>query len=202
MSYDVELQWESGEITQHKYLEVEKPNKVKKTRYIIDNVFPNNIFGNIEEFVMGNNINWNYAQGTVNKEDLDWRFTSTIYHSKSGFMSNRYQIFSPIFDFLHVQTLVNVKLNCDIYTQTPEQRFFHTDSSFYGDFSFTAILYFNDCNGKTIFEDGAEVQSKRNRMVIFNSSEKHAGVTQTDMPRRCLLNINFLANEIPIGTEF
>ena len=39
-------------------------------------------------------------------------------------------------------------------------------------------------------------------MIVFNSSERHAGVTQTDVPRRYLMNINYLANAMPVGEEF
>jgi hypothetical protein len=64
-------------------------------------------------------------------------------------------------------------------------------------------MYFNDCNGKTIFKDGATVESKRNRMLIFNSEYEHAGITQTDEPRRYVLNTNFFADPktIPTGTS-
>lgn len=202
MIHDIGVRWDSGEITQQKYVDIEKPKNIKNKRYIIDNVIPETMFGCIEKYITGMDINWNYQQGTVNEGDSDWRFSNVVYHSKSGFKSNKYAQFSPIFDFLHAQTLISVKLNCDIHTQIPEQRQFHTDNSFYGDFSFTAILYLNDCNGKTIFEDGAEIQSKRNRMIVFNSSERHAGVTQTDVPRRHLMNINYLANAMPVGEEF
>ena len=44
--------------------------------------------------------------------------------------------------------------------------------------------------------------TKRNRMIIFNSHQKHAGISQTDVPRRYLMNINFQSTEIPMGEEF
>lgn len=202
MIHDVGIRWDSGETTHQKYIDIDKPKNLSGKRYIIDDVIPSNMFDSISNYVMGPLIDWNFNQGTVNPGDSDWRFGNTIYHSKSGFKSSKYAQFGPIFDFLHIQTLITVKLNCDIHTIEPEQREFHTDNTLYSDFSFTSILYFNDCNGKTIFEDGTEIQSKRNRMIIFNSFERHAGITQTDEPRRYLMNINFLTNEIPIGKEF
>ena len=185
------------------YVKIEKPNNLKTKRYIIDNVLPEMVFDSISSFVMGSDLFWNLIVGTVNEgESDDWRFTNAVYHSKSGFTSNKFSQFSPIFDFLHIQNLITVKLNCDIYTRIPEQREFHTDNVLYSDFAFTSILYFNDCNGKTIFEDGTEIESRRNRMIIFNSHQKHAGISQTDVPRRYLMNINFQSTEIPIGKEF
>ena len=104
------------------YVKIDKPDNLKTKRYIIDNVLPEIVFDNISSFVMGSNIFWNLIVGTVNEgESDDWRFTNTVYHSKSGFTSNKFSQFSPIFDFLHIQNLITVKLNCDIYTRTPEQ---------------------------------------------------------------------------------
>ena len=89
------------------YVKIEKPNNLKTKRYIIDNALPEMIFNNISSFVMGSNIYWNLIMGTVNEgESDDWRFTNTVYHSISGFTSNKFSMFSPIFDFLHVQNLI------------------------------------------------------------------------------------------------
>ena len=108
MIHDIGVRWDSGEITQQKYVDIEKPKNIKNKRYIIDNVIPETMFGCIEKYITGMDINWNYQQGTVNEGDSDWRFSNVVYHSKSGFKSNKYAQFSPIFDFLHAQTLISV----------------------------------------------------------------------------------------------
>jgi hypothetical protein len=56
----------------------------------------------------------------------------------------------------------------------------------------TAVLYMNDCNGGTLFEDGTFMQSKRNRLVEFPRELKHSGVSTTDAPRRTVLNLNYI----------
>ena len=73
--------------------------------------------------------------------------------------------------------------------QTPEpvSSAFHKDV----DDCITSIFYLNTNNGKTIFESGLEVDSVENRMIIFDSNEKHHGITTTDTPRRCLINFNY-----------
>ena len=55
----------------------------------------------------------------------------------------------------------------------------------------TGIFYMNTNNGKTIFEDGEEIDSVENRMVIFPASKRHAGTTHTDTICRCLINFNW-----------
>ncbi len=55
----------------------------------------------------------------------------------------------------------------------------------------TGILYMNTNNGKTIFEDGEEIESVENRLIIFPASKFHAGTTHTDTRYRCLINLNW-----------
>ena len=71
---------------------------------------------------------------------------------------------------------------------------FHTDVVDRKDLT-TSVLYINDCNGGTAFKDGKFVQSKANRAVIFSNTEDHAGVWQTDVPFRYVVNTNFLQVE-------
>ena len=55
----------------------------------------------------------------------------------------------------------------------------------------TGIFYMNTNNGKTIFEDGEEIDSIENRMVVFPASKRHAGTTHTDTIYRCVINFNW-----------
>ena len=55
----------------------------------------------------------------------------------------------------------------------------------------TGIFYMNTNNGKTIFNDGEEISSVENRMIIFPASRRHAGTTHTDTMYRCLINFNW-----------
>ena len=131
----------------------------------------------------------------------DWRFMHVAYKQGCDIDKNLIY-FQPVINFVKPYLLITLKINCDIYTPTPQQRGWHTDQPYNTESTFTAIMYFNDCNGKTIFkEDNVSVESKRNRMLIFNSGYEHAGITQTDEPRRYVLNMNFFTDpkKIPIG---
>ena len=55
----------------------------------------------------------------------------------------------------------------------------------------TASFYLNTCDGYTAFEDNQKVESKENRIVIFNSSKKHTGTSVTNSNRRVVLNLNY-----------
>ena len=53
------------------------------------------------------------------------------------------------------------------------------------------VLYLNDNNGYTYFEDGQKVLSKENRAVIFSGDLLHAGTSCTDTDLRVVLNIDY-----------
>ena len=54
-----------------------------------------------------------------------------------------------------------------------------------------AIFYWNTNNGKTILEDGTEIDSVANRMLLFNAAEPHQSTSCTDAPARYNMNFNF-----------
>jgi len=57
----------------------------------------------------------------------------------------------------------------------------------------TAIFYLNNNDGYTIFEnDGQKIQSVENRIVIFDSNQKHSGTNCTDQKFRAVINLNFI----------
>ena len=90
---------------------------------------------------------------------------------------------------IDIKALVRVK--CNLYTRTEKivQHDMHKDY----DYSHTAcILGINDCDGFTIFENGDKIESKANRMLIFDGLDKHCSTTCTDKKARININFNFL----------
>ena len=67
----------------------------------------------------------------------------------------------------------------------------HNDHGFH--FEYTTIIYYiNTTNGGTCFQDGEVVQSKANRLVIFNGHTLHRQIYQTDEKIRVATNINII----------
>ena len=54
------------------------------------------------------------------------------------------------------------------------------------------IYYINTTNGGTYFENGETVQSKSNRLVVFNGHLLHRHIYQTDEKARVATNINII----------
>ena len=85
-------------------------------------------------------------------------------------------------------TLVKAKLNRTPRLADHVAYGLHVDTHWPG--ASTAILYLNTNDGYTLFEDGSQVASVANRLVLFDARRRHTGVSCTDAPERLVLNIN------------
>ncbi len=55
----------------------------------------------------------------------------------------------------------------------------------------SGILYVNNCNGYTKFENGKKIKSEKNKYIEFDSTLKHSGSSCTDQQRRIVINFNY-----------
>ena len=53
----------------------------------------------------------------------------------------------------------------------------------------SAVFFLNNCDGYCRIKD-KKVYSENNKIVIFNGSNYHSSVTQTDTKQRICININ------------
>ena len=60
----------------------------------------------------------------------------------------------------------------------------------------TGIFYVNTNNGKTVFEDGEQITSIANRLIVFPACKIHAGTTHTDVNYRCVINLNWFQGKL------
>lgn len=157
---------------------------------VIDNALPQDDFKEIEQMIMFN-LPWFYNQSVAHKEtdDKEFYFTHTFYGNQRP-MSNSYEKLLPLLnsDVLGVKSLMRVKAN--LYPRT--EKIIHHDK--HCDMSFEhrgAILYINANNGLTVLEDGIEIQSVPNRILLFDASKPHNSTTCTDAKCRVNINMNF-----------
>ena len=54
-----------------------------------------------------------------------------------------------------------------------------------------AIFYVNTNNGVTVLEDGTEIESIENRLLLFDSSKEHSSTSCTDAKVRVNINFNY-----------
>ena len=67
-------------------------------------------------------------------------------------------------------------------------------NNFHKDFEYehkNALFYLNDNNGPTIFKNGKTVESKANRLLIFDSKLEHASTYCSDEKIRVNINFNY-----------
>ncbi len=125
------------------------------------------------------------------EKELDWSFYFRhMFYTDNGVATTdiNWMKIQPLIEKLGVKSLMRVKANA--YTRTPEI-LHHKDHS---DFPFEhkgALFYINDCDGLTVLEDGTEVKSVANRLLLFDSSKPHHSTTTTNATRRINLNFNY-----------
>jgi len=170
---------------------------MKKTIDIYDNFLDYHDFLNIRNFILGQQFPW-YYQNTVvygncmERDNTDiFQFTHLFFSVDEGvvFCSNMFELLRPILNKLGAKTILKVKSNLLTKTKNPEYFQYHKDFTY--PTAKTAIYYINTNNGSTIFEDGTEVQSIENRMVIFENDIMHTGKPCSDESVRVLINFNY-----------
>jgi hypothetical protein len=103
----------------------------------------------------------------------------------------------PIMEYFSFDkhSLLRIKANLDTVQNEPMIHCGHTDYPIYtyeGYSYTTAVLHVNANNGATVI-NGERVEQKSNRLIIFNGSSEHYGITQTDVNARLVVNYNFKA---------
>ena len=193
---------------------------------VIDDFVPANIWPKIRDVVMTphNAFPWHFVPETVqdyqlNVNSLDaYQFTHnayTIMTSKDNpsippgastpvFERRSFELFRPILENpkLNCKVLIKMKLNLNPRRSKIMEHGFHVDNDLSR--AKTAVFYFNDNDGYTIFEKtGEKVYSKENRIVIFDNNLRHTGTTCTNTNRRVVMNINFYEDySTPEAKEF
>jgi hypothetical protein len=161
---------------------------------IIDNALSRSDHYLIEHTLLGTTIKWNYLPFVTyqNKDIEDERCNFTFAHdfySDYSPRSDHFDMLRPLLKKLNTGAIMRIKANLQPTTDQHVQFHLHTDAN--GSGCKTALYYVNSNNGHTVFEDGTKIESKANRLVIFDEHLLHAGVTCTDQKVRCVINFNF-----------
>ena len=172
---------------------------------IIDNALSNEKFAILEEKIMSSRMPWfysyNVADGTKKEEDMYFMHLYYLGLSDKPRIgpdgkplpperSHCYDDILPVLDlFTDMKNLLRAKSN--LYGRT--QELVHHDNHI--DMAFPhkgGIFYINSNNGFTVLEDGTEIASVSNRLLLFNPSEPHHSTSCTDVKRRVNINFNYL----------
>jgi hypothetical protein len=178
---------------------------------VVENFLPKQVFDRLLMIVESEELNWHWSASThydKNKKELDSNFmlSKMIFNHKqstNGYYEDKkyLQLFCLIADYQQsikkANDLVRMKLNLYPNQGKNVKHVRHADmmtGKEIDDRVMTSIFNFHTCNGSTVIELGdkvEEVKSKANQLIMFDNTW-HYGITQSDTPRRIVLNINVL----------
>jgi len=164
---------------------------------IKDNFLPEVAFEKIFKLMTSSMFPWYYQiSQTVDKKEKDKSYLSHLIYSNNMPQSNNYEdIMLPIlFALDKPKSLISCRANLYINRNEVYKSNYHTDDCDEENKwnHKTALFYVTENNGYTEFKNGKKVESKKNRLCIFDASEEHRAVSQTDEDRRILININYI----------
>ncbi len=156
-----------------------------KQMKIIDNFLEEKEINNITDYLNQNTTTWYFRSSMVDNDNQFYLTHSFYNHFLPCF---DFDLVRPLVEKLNMSAIVEIRANLNIKQNKSIECKEHVDFDYPG--LKTAILYTNTCNGATII-GGKRVDSIKNRLVIFDTNTKHKIVTQTDIQKRIIINMNF-----------
>jgi len=156
---------------------------------IIDNFLSNEDFVNLKNFVTSSDMPWYYNEkinSHYKKNDLTCYFTHNFFNNSNQSYCFKYLL--PILNKLDLKSLIRIKGNLYPRTNKIEIHKPHIDYIFPHK---SCIFYINTNNGKTILENGTQIESIQNRMLFFEASKLHNSTSTTDKKARININFNY-----------
>lgn len=157
---------------------------------IRDNFLNHEDFRTIKAIMTSTDFPWYYMDYKVDKGDNDYQFCHSFYKEFQP-QSNMINLLEPIINKIGMNAIRRIKANMTMKDEEIKASNLHTDFPNGFTNSKTGILYLNTNNGKTVFEDGTEVESVENRFVSFPTIMQHYGTTHTDSKYRIVINFNW-----------
>jgi len=161
---------------------------------VIDNFLPSVSAIKLRDFLLGADFPYyyQYSVSYFNPQDHYYYFNHQLY--RNGACESWYysQIIPGFLEPLAVKELLRAKVNAYPRESANVLHSLHTDLR---EPHSAAIWSANDCDGGTrliIDGESIDIQSRHNRMIVFDGSVEHAPISQTDQKLRVNINFNFV----------
>ena len=155
---------------------------------VIDN------FLNVEEHLKIKNemeseyFPWYYNSKKISEIDNLYNFQfGHVFYNNNMINSDYFSILDNVIAKLKPLSLIRIKANLNPVSQELIQFNNHVDQEFPCK---GALYYLNTNNGFTVF-DNEKIESKANRIVLFNANQKHYGTNSTNCKNRMVINFNY-----------
>jgi hypothetical protein len=155
---------------------------------VIDDYLPSEQHTSLKNLMESDNFPWFFNKGKVFETDklFDYQFLH-IFYNENKINSNYFDLLNPLIKELKPLSLIRIKANLNPITNKLVVSDEHTDQAFKCK---AAIYYVNSNNGYTMIGD-KKIDSKENRIVLFNANEKHYGTNSTNCNNRMVINFNY-----------
>ena len=155
---------------------------------VINNFLEKDTFIKLKEALMSDKINWFWKPHMTTNDNY---FFNHCFFSNNTVQSIFYTpLIIPILNLLNCKSVSEVRANLMLKKEKQYKSNFHVDRDYKCK---TAILYMNTCNGYTLLNKKKKIKINcvENSILIFDSQIEHAGVSQTDVDRRIVINFNY-----------
>mgnify|MGYP003138462448 CR=1 FL=1 len=165
---------------------------------IIDNFLDTHEFEFLQTKVMEQEHSWYYGESVADelKYENEAYFMHLYYMDMPEKIKDRlptksesFDLVKPIIRKIDHNFLLRVKANLYGRTETLKH---HPDHQDYHFEHMGAVFYVNTNDGFTVLDDGTEIGSIENRLLLFNGATMHHSTTCTDKKRRVTINFNFM----------
>ena len=156
---------------------------------VIDHLIEPALFNQFARVILEAKFPWFFVNGKSELQDGLYQFSHLFVDDGGKIVSNYFKILLQIINKLNVEKLYRIKANLTTKKSTNEKAPMHIDTN-EKDIK-TAVYYCNTNNGGTLFQNGKKIESKANRIVIFDGHQKHCGVECTDENIRVVINFNY-----------
>jgi len=155
---------------------------------ILDDYLTSDEHLNIKTIMESNNFPWYYYDYKLTENDklFDYQF-SHVFYKDNKHNSDFFDVLNPLIDKLKPLSLIRIKANLNPITKDLIEFGLHPDQFFKCK---AAIYYVNDNNGYTMIGN-KKIESKANRIVIFNANTGHYGTNSTNCNNRIVINLNY-----------
>ena len=161
---------------------------------VIDNFLPEEDWQWVHNTMLSDkNFGWTYGDYINYAHDQQQFFQfEHLFYDRFQIYSEHYQkIINMFCDRLSMRSICRVKANLLTRTDKTEFHGWHVDRHPNDHDMIVGVYYVNTTNGKTLFEDGTEVDSIANRMLIFPGNILHSSTSCTDEKVRVVINFNW-----------
>ena len=169
---------------------IKKMNSEKTTFEVIDDALSKKDFDKIKTTMMHYSFPWHVVREVATKDDL----VGDIFYMTHGFyaeyapQSPYLDLLNPLFEKIKPSALVRIKGNFYPNQNDFVEHGMHIDH----ESSLGAILYLNNNNGYTkLKNENVKIESKENRLLLFDSSQMHCSTNCTDDFARLNINVNY-----------